>query len=320
MLRSTPPPKWIWIGNSNTKPFATSFDNEFRKFKLCTKIEHFKGEINSAPDNCDNLTFSGIDTIVADFGKSKSAEELEAELDKIFSTLDSYRLQGMKIIVEPLLPWKRHPETLRRAAVSAFKTVKNKYPGILIPPKPDFLKFTADGVHLTDRAAGKLYKLMYELSVDFFEQKDDNYHSGMDTDESETSTIAEEDIEIVEEDNTTQKTQVPGPSKRNIQPGTKSGATVRPRKRLRSNPKTVNIEDEDEDGSNVFSLSHPEFRKLVKDVASLKLQVSRRWTADLLVSAGTKEDLDKIENEKNMNTLLFIYVVKKVLTLKTTTK
>ena len=305
MLRSTPPPKWIWIGNSNTKPFATSFDNEFRKFKLCTKIEHFKGEINSAPDNCDNLTFSGIDTIVANFGKSKSAEELEAELDKIFSTLDSYRLQGMKIIVEPLLPWKRHPETLRRAAVSAFKTIKNKYPGILIPPKPDFLKFTADGVHLTDRAAGKLYKLMYELSVDFFEQKDDNYHSGMDTDESETSTIAEEDIEIVEEDNTTQKTQVPGPSKRNIQPGTKSGATVRPRKRLRSNPKTVNIEDEDEDGSNVFSLSHPEFRKLVKDVASLKLQVSRRWTADLLVSAGTKEDLDKIENEKNMNKIVF---------------
>ena len=28
MLRSTPPPKWIWIGNSNTKPFVTSFDNE----------------------------------------------------------------------------------------------------------------------------------------------------------------------------------------------------------------------------------------------------------------------------------------------------
>ena len=135
MLRATPPPKWFWIGNSNTKPSATLFDNEFRKFKLCTKIEHFKGEINSAPDNCDNLTISGIDTIVADFGKSKNVEELEAELDKIFSTLDSYRLQGMKIIVEPLLPWKRHPETLRRAAISAFKTIKNKYPGILIPPK-----------------------------------------------------------------------------------------------------------------------------------------------------------------------------------------
>ena len=109
MLRASPPPKWFWIGNSNTKLFATSSDNEFRKFKLCMKIKHFKGEINSAPENCDNLTILGIDTIMADFGKSKNAEELEGELDKIFSTLDFYRLQGMKIIVEPLLPWKRHP-------------------------------------------------------------------------------------------------------------------------------------------------------------------------------------------------------------------
>ena len=181
MLKTTPPPKWLWIGNSNTKPFITQFDNEFRKFKLCTKSEQFVGEINSAPDNCDNLTFSGIDTIVADLGKNKTAEDLETELDKIFSTLDAYRLQGMKIVVEPLLPWKRHPDPLRRAAVSAFKTIKTKYPGILIPPKPDFLKFTADGVHLTDRAGAKLYKLMYELSIDFFKQVEDGYLSGLDT-------------------------------------------------------------------------------------------------------------------------------------------
>ena len=96
MLRATPPSRWIWIGNSNTRLFLTAFDNEFRKFKLCTKSEHYKGEIDSAPDNCDNLTFSGIDTIIADLGKNKTAEELEAELDKIFSTLESYCLQGMK--------------------------------------------------------------------------------------------------------------------------------------------------------------------------------------------------------------------------------
>ena len=311
MLRASPPPRWTWIGNSNTKPFVTEFDNEFRKFKLCTKIEHFKGEINAVPDNCDNLTFSGIDTIVADFGKSKNVEELEAELDKIFSTLDSYRLQGMKIIVEPLLPWKRHPDILRRAAVSAFKTIKSKYPGILIPPKPDFLKFTADGVHLTDRAGAKLYKLMFELSVDYFDQKDDNYQSGMDTGESESSTI-EGDIEIVDSENVTQKNPVAGNSNRNNPPGPKPGAPLRPRKRLRSstltsgnNPKTVNIDDDDEDERNVYSLSHPDFKKLVKDVASLKSQVMRRWSVDLLVSAGTKEDLDKIENEKNMNKIVF---------------
>ena len=31
----------------------------------------------------------------------------------------------------------------------------------------------------------------------------------------------------------------------------------------------------------------------------------RRWSIDLLVSAGTKEELDKIENEKNMNRIVF---------------
>ena len=140
MLRTTSTPKWLWIGNSNTKPFITQFDNEFGKFKLCTKSEHFVGEIDSAPDNCDNLTFSGIDTLVTDLGKNKNAEDLETKPDKVFSTLDSYRLQGMKIIVEPLLPWKRHPDPLRRAAVSAFKTLKNKYPGILIPPRAGLSK------------------------------------------------------------------------------------------------------------------------------------------------------------------------------------
>ena len=42
MLRNKPPPKWLWIGNSNTRPFVTSFDNEFRKFSLCTKIDQYK--------------------------------------------------------------------------------------------------------------------------------------------------------------------------------------------------------------------------------------------------------------------------------------
>ena len=112
MLRSTPPPRWLWIGNSNTRPYVTQFDNDFRKFKLCTKIEQYKTEIENAPDNCDFLTLSGIDTIIADLGVSKNAEELEAEMDILFSHLDSYRQNGMKIVIEPLLPWKRHPDHL----------------------------------------------------------------------------------------------------------------------------------------------------------------------------------------------------------------
>ena len=305
MLRTTPPPRWLWIGNSNTKPFITQFDNEFRKFKLCTKIDQFKGEIECAPDNCENLTFSGIDTIIADLGKEKSSEDLESELDKIFSTLDSYRLQGMKVIVEPLLPWKRHLDPLRRAAVSAFKTIKSKYPGILIPPKPDFLKFTADGVHLTDRAGSKLFKLMYELSVDYFEQKDDNYQSGMDTDsEGDSYGDAAEEVEVVGAsgpipDQGTSKSRL----KTSPTPGGSLGRKIpNPKKR----PHTIDLEDEEDTVDNErLSLNHPDFKKLIKDFTSLKTQIVQRWSIDLLVSAGTKEELDKIENEKNMNRIVF---------------
>ena len=288
MLRATPPPRWLWIGNSNTKPYVTQFDNEFRKFKLCTKIDQFKGEIESAPNNCENLTFSGIDTIVADLGKDKSAEDLEVELEKIVSTHDTYRLQGMKIIVELLMPWKRHLDPLRRAAISAFKTIKSKYPGILIPPKPDFLKFTADGVHLTERAGSKFYKLMYELSIDFFEQKDDNYHSDMEMDsESKKSVDATEEIEIVGAGGTNQEKPVQGTSKSAKRPsptpvGTFGKKILNPKKR----PHTVNLDDEDDEVENErLSLNHPDFKKLVKDFTSLKTQVVRRWSIDLLVSA-----------------------------------
>ena len=312
MLRATPPPKWLWIGNSNTRPFVTQFDNDFRKFKLCTKIDHYRAEIENAPDNCEHLTFSGIDTIIADLGIHKNAEEIESELDKLFTILESYRQNGMKIVVEPLLPWKRHPDPLRRAAVSAFKTFKNKYPGLMIPPKPDFLKFSPDGVHLTERAGSKLFKLMYELSKDFFEQKEDTYQSGNDSDSaSEASDDAMEDaleeIEIVETDEGQAKKpriDLPKSDKpsRHIPPN----PTVHRKPNPKRKAPTVNLEDEDdEDVGNTYSFSHSDFKKLVKAVATLKIQVERRWSVDLLVSAGTKEDLDKIENEKNMNRIVF---------------
>ena len=123
----------------------------------------------------------------------------------------------------------------------------------------------------------------------------------MDTgDETETSTIAEEEIEVV-----TQKKTVQGTSKHNKPPGLNPGTSSRKTTFALKRPRTVNLDDDDEDESNSFLLSHPDFQKLVKDFASLKSQVMRRWDVDLLVSAGTKEDLDKIENEKNMNKIVF---------------
>ena len=310
MLRATPPPKWLWIGNSNTRPFITEFDNDFRKFKLCTKIDHYKAEIENAPDNCDNLTFSGIDTIIADLGSNKNAEDIETELDKLFSLLDSYRQQGMKIVVEPLLPWKKHPDSLRRAAVSAFKTFKTKYPGLLIPPKPDFLKFTTDGVHLTDRAGSKLYNLMYELSMAFFEQKEDTYQSGTDSNSEASDDPMEDALEEIEIVGTEEGT--PKQPKVVFSKSTKPSRPIPPKPSVHKKPKskgkphTINLEEEDdEDERNTYSFAHPDFKKLVKAVASLKMQIERRWSVDLLVSAGTKEDLDKIENEKNMNKIIF---------------
>ena len=307
MLRATPPPQWLWIGNSNTRPFVTQFDNDFRKFKLCTKIDHYKTEIENAPDNCDNLTLSGVDSIIADLGATKNAEELETELDKLFTLLDSYRQQGMKVVIEPLMPWKKHPDSLRRAAVSAFKTLKSKFPGLLIPPKPDFLKFSPDGVHLTDRAGSKLFKLMFELSKAFFEEKEDCYQSGMDTNESESSDDAAEEVEIVdtEEGNSKKpRLDISKNSKRRRPSSPKPGGSKK--NNPKSIPRTVNLEDEDdEDERNTYSLSHPDFKKIVKALATLKTQVEHRWSVDLLVSAGTKEDLDKIENEKNLNKIIF---------------
>ena len=57
---------------------------------------------------------------------------------------------------------------------------------------------------------------------------------------------------------------------------------LNPKKR----PHTVNLDDEDDEVDNErLSLNHPDFKKLVKDFTSLKTQVVRRWSIDLLVSA-----------------------------------
>lgn len=310
MLRSNPPPKWLWIGNSNTRPFVTSFDNEFRKFTLCTKIDQYQVEVERAPDNCDNLTISGIDTLVADIGTGRdmNAEDLEAELDKMFAVLESYRMHGMKVVIEPLLPWKRHPEPLRRAAIGAFKSLKTKYPGILIPPKPDSLRFTADGVHLTDRAGAKLFNSMLNHSINFFEKKDDEYHSEAEGDvDLDSSMASTEEIEIIGSGSVASKTQTSkGETSKSYKPP--SGKTPNRKvftSKTKTTPVVIDDEEVDNDEDNTHSYAHPDFKKLEKELLSLRSKMEQRWSIDLLVSAGTKEDLDKIENEKNLNKIVF---------------
>ena len=299
MLRSTPPPKWLWIGNSNTRPHITHFDNEFRKFVLCTKIEQFKSEISRAPDTCDYLTISGLDTLIADLGQNTeiNAEILEGQLDKIFIDLEGYRTQGMKIVVEPLLLWKKHSEPLKRAAMGAYKFVKNKYLGILFPPKPDSLKFNPDGVHLTERAGAKLFTAMYNASVKFFEEKEDSYETATESaTESDSSMNSETEIQVVS--NSVKKVKQPKPStnQRKFTSNSRKPADVQ----------TVNLEndDDEEDRSNRHSFGNNEFVSL-KDFLALKDKIEKRWSVDLFASAGTKEDLDKIENEKNMDKIIF---------------
>ena len=68
-------------------------------------------------------------------------------------------------------------------------------------------------------------------------------------------------------------------------------------------PPLVELDDE-RDLENQMSYNHPSFAT-IKDFVTLKTKVEERWSTDLYVAAGTKEDLDKIENEKNMNKIIF---------------
>ena len=58
-------------------------------------------------------------------------------------------------------------------------------------------------------------------------------------------------------------------------------------------------EDNHDDEKHTFDPS--QFHELVKQFFSLKRQVSMNRDVDLLVHAGTKEDIDRLENNQNMN-------------------
>ena len=64
---------WLWLGCTNEKNFKKEFENEKRKFELCTKLNHFKTMIETAHEGYEYLTVMGIDNIVADISGLDSA-------------------------------------------------------------------------------------------------------------------------------------------------------------------------------------------------------------------------------------------------------
>ena len=70
--------------------------------------------------------------------------------------------------------------------------------------------------------------------------------------------------------------------------------------------KKVADEEETDDAEDMkkHSFSNRDLTILQKKFEILKQQVTARWTVDLVASAGTKEDLDRIENNMNMNKIV----------------
>ena len=267
---------WLWLGSSNTKAYKAAFEAvEKRHFTLCTKAEHFMNEIESL--NCDYLTISGLDNILADLTREKlDPTKLMSEMDGFFQTLDNRRVEGLKIVVEPLIPWKKHSSEVKRAGLDTIKTMKIKYPGILFAPRPPSLRFAPDGVHLVDRSSSIMFKVVKELCEDYFFRANED--------------DAVSDHEPKPEDMETQQTE--------------EGDNRKSKKRKQSTPKQTRNEEmeyaSDEDDRK-HSYDHPTFQSLVKELRILKREVHMNRDIDLLVHAGTKEEIDKLENNQNMN-------------------
>ena len=108
------PGVWLWLGSSNTKAYKEAFEAvSKRSFVLCTRAEQFCSEIETLYERlerCDFLTISGLDNILADLTKEKlDPTKLLTDIDSLFQLLDQYRVDGLKVVVEPLIPWKNTP-------------------------------------------------------------------------------------------------------------------------------------------------------------------------------------------------------------------
>ena len=270
---------WLWLGSSNTKAYKEAFEAvPKRQFVLCTKAEHFTAEVDSLAERCDFLTISGLDNILADLTREKlDPTKLLSDLDTLFQKLDDYRTEGLKIVIEPLIPWKKHSEEVKRAGLHAIKMIKNKYPGILFVPRPQSLRFAPDGVHLVDKSSHMMFKVVKGVCEDFFFRP------------CEDEEISDHEQKPDEHDQPDREEEESGRGSRN-----------KKRKPQRDWDEDMD-HDEDERDDEKHTFDPSQFHELVKQFFSLKRQVSMNRDVDLLVHAGTKEDIDRLENNQNMN-------------------
>ena len=196
--------------------------------------------------------------------------------------LEDLRVKGVMITVGPLLPWKKHTVEAKRAAVDALKELKTKFPVIKQLAIPPSIAFAKDNVHLTDRAAKLHYNSVFKASHEIFFSRDDEY---LTEDESAKPMNLGQDQEL---EFSARKKQT---KQRNL-------AT--------SQCSTEDKMDEQgtSKGMSKHSIHTPEYQAVMTKLEKLKQQMNDRWTIDLLVSVGTKEDLDKIENNLNINKIV----------------
>ena len=269
---------WLWFGSSNSKAYKTEFDNDKRRFELCTKAEQFEEHFATLKDKCDFTTISGLDNILADYTKGEWDEpKLLTKIAKMFKTLEEQHQEGVKIMIEPLIPWKKHTQVIKRAGIDVIKTMKKNYPGILFASRPSSLRFIADGVHLDERSSRKLFKSTFSASDEYFKKPEDDEFSDHETGENEKSVdmTSDEEIEFI-------------------------GASRGKKQKTRDWNDEMEV-NEDNDEGLTHSIHNPLFKQLIKEVKELRSDMDDRWELDLIVHAGTKEDLDKIENNQNMN-------------------
>ena len=283
--------KWLWLGCSNEKNFKRDFeaDGEIRRFELCTKLSHFNTMIETAHEGYEFMTLTGMDNIVADLTNQKLDEAiLKAKLNEFFETLEELRVKkGMKIAVGPLLPWKKHTPEVKRCAVDCLKEIKVKFPGIKQIARISSLGFLKDNVHLTERASRHHFKSVYSASYDHFFDKEDEYL----TEDNQTEAM---DITAGQE------IEVSAPKEHKKQKRQREETEVEP-----SSGEEDNI-NPGKPHATKHSVQHPDFQLVMRQVRELRRQVNERWTVDLLVMAGTKEDLDRIENNLNMNKVIIM--------------
>ena len=77
------------------------------------------------------------------------------------------------------------------------------------------------------------------------------------------------------------------------------------RKQDRNEQSDMDTQDDSDQDDKKHAFNVADFYALVKEFRSLKRQVFMNRDVDLLVHAGTKEDIDKLENNQNMTKSLY---------------